>query len=483
MSVKTLAELKTKFETGDKPTASDFVDLIDSFLHAQLGNFPNPLPAVSGAALLDIGSALPNPLPALDGSALYNINPQEYNVPAGMPVPSYATATTFVLTGDYTVAAATVANRVFLIGRRIRLTIGGVYFNTDVQNAVFAAGTTTVTTTTAMPGSPIQACAVSVITPLEHGGGVSVGTVGLSGLWPGYIRNIGYAPSVNAKALTVARKTQALADHSAYSPGELAFRNRTETVGDYVIRAMTAAHAIVAPSGASFGFTANEAGSIYIYECDNGTIVETGLIKKALLDESRLHNTTAISATADADNVLYTTTAMTDAAVRLTGRIDITTGAIAGEWDNEDTRVTVWTPAMNKTSSVLADFAGSNAAEFIVTATPASPINVKAGDLVHICLTTDCLRNGADFFIKGSVNLSGTAVLETTGIGTNGLPFVIHGTAVSAGQTIEEVHSTIRRVATDGTITSVGCSSYTTLGTAPINKRDHLRVVVIRPNL
>lgn len=170
---------------------------------------------------------------------------------------------------------------------------------------------------------------------------------------PDHIQNIGYASSVNAKALTVARKTQALADPSAYSPVEIAFRNRTETVGDYVVRAITAAHSIVAPNGATLGFAAAEAGSIYIYECDNGTIRETGLIKKALLDESRLHNTTAISATADADNVLYTTTAMTNAAVRLTGRLDITTGAVAGEWDNEDTRVTLWTPSVGHRSDYV----------------------------------------------------------------------------------------------------------------------------------
>ena len=30
MSVKTLAEIKSAFETGDKPTGQDFIDLIDT---------------------------------------------------------------------------------------------------------------------------------------------------------------------------------------------------------------------------------------------------------------------------------------------------------------------------------------------------------------------------------------------------------------------------------------------------------------------
>src|SRR3990172_2762681 len=121
MAIKTPAELKAKFETGKTPTYQDFVDVVDSELHKLLGNFPNPLPAVDGSQLLNIGAALPDPLPALDGSQLYNINPQEYNIPGNMPVPSYATAVSFVLNGDWTVSASEAADRVFLIGRRIRL--------------------------------------------------------------------------------------------------------------------------------------------------------------------------------------------------------------------------------------------------------------------------------------------------------------------------------------------------------------------------
>lgn len=159
------------------------------------------------------------------------------------------------------------------------------------------------------------------------------------GIGPSYIQNIGLAVSVAAKALTVALKTKALADPSAGSPVEISFRNRTLTTGDYVVRKITAVSSIVVPSGATLGFTANEAGTVYVYVCDNGTICEVGVSKKAVFDESLLHTTTAITTGADSNNVLYTTTALTTAAVRLIGRIDITTGAVAGEWDNEDTRV------------------------------------------------------------------------------------------------------------------------------------------------
>ena len=178
MTVKTQAELKAKFETRKVPVYQDFVDLIESILHAQLSNFPDPLPAVSGKNLKDIGDTLPDPLPARDGKNLYNINPQEYNIPSAV-TPSYASANTFVVTGDYTSGAATVANRIFLVGRRLRLTIAGSYTYTEVLSASYNAGSgiTTVTTADNMPGNQLTACAVGIITPNSAGGAVGTGTI------------------------------------------------------------------------------------------------------------------------------------------------------------------------------------------------------------------------------------------------------------------------------------------------------------------
>jgi hypothetical protein len=171
MTVRSVADLRLLFEKGDEPTQQDFVDLIDSFLHAQGGNFPNPLPAVSGAALKNIGDALPNPLPARDGSQLTGITPAEYNVAPGNPAPSYASPTSFVLTGDHTAA--------YLHGRRIELTIAGAPFYTNVESASFAAGITTVNITSNMPGTALTAALVSVIRPAASGGGVNIRSVGI----------------------------------------------------------------------------------------------------------------------------------------------------------------------------------------------------------------------------------------------------------------------------------------------------------------
>lgn len=201
MTVKTQAELKAKFETRKVPTYQDFVDLVESLLHAQLGNFPDPLPAVSGKNLKDIGDTLPNPLPARDGKNLYNVNPQEYNIPSGI-TPSYASANTFVVSGDYTSGAAAIENRIFLAGRRLRLTIAGSYTYTEVLGASYNAGTdiTTVTTADNMPGNQLTACAVGIVTPYGQGGAVGPGVVfGISNTINGAIN---YAAAVEAVAGT-----------------------------------------------------------------------------------------------------------------------------------------------------------------------------------------------------------------------------------------------------------------------------------------
>lgn len=170
MAVRSVSDLRLLFEKGDKPTQQDFVDLIDSFLHVQAGNFPNPMPAVSGKNLLDIGDALPNPLPARDGSLLTGIAPSEYNVISGNPTPSYATATSFVLTGDFTASLP--------VGARLELTIAAAAFYTNVASAVFAAGTTTVTITDSMPGTALTGLKVAVIRPAAAGGAVNLRSLG-----------------------------------------------------------------------------------------------------------------------------------------------------------------------------------------------------------------------------------------------------------------------------------------------------------------
>ena len=174
MTIRTAVELKALFETGDRPTQQDFVDLIDSLLHAVGDNFPNPLPAVSAANLTHL--PIPDPLPPVSGEFLTNINRSDWV--AISAVPTYATSTSFVVTGDYTGVSY------FVVGRRVRMHLSPVgYHFTTVVSATYSAGpdTTTVVVADEIPTSALASVDVNllvdsdiVITSLKPGSGAAL---------------------------------------------------------------------------------------------------------------------------------------------------------------------------------------------------------------------------------------------------------------------------------------------------------------------
>jgi hypothetical protein len=308
-----------------------------------------------------------------------------------------------------------------------------------------------------------------------------------AGVGPSYIQNLGLTASVSAKALTVALKTKALADATSTNKVELSFRNATATTGDYVVRSVTAALSVVLPSGGTLGFTAAEIGRIYIYAIDNAGTVELALSKKSIFEDGKTYNTTAIGTGSDSDNVLYSTSARTAVAVRLIGRLDITTGAVAGEWDNEDARICVWTSGHTKAVGVLATASGSSSSSFSgATATFATAVDAEIGDLVLCTYTMEATRNGADFSaLIGLGIVSGTAVLESTGIANGATRRTIQfdGPTIYAAGYIYKSETFIAKVATAGTITTFGHSLTASYGTTPTNQKSHISVQIIRPNV
>lgn len=156
------------------------------------------------------------------------------------------------------------------------------------------------------------------------------------GIGPDYLQNISVTAAIATKALTIALKGKDGNDPSSTNIVEAAFRSTTITSGTYNVRQITSATSIVVPSGATLGFTAAESGTVYVYLCDDGTTRELG-VSKSVKSDATLHSTTAISTSADSANVIYTTTALTNAAIRLIGKFTIQTGAVAGEWDNAHT--------------------------------------------------------------------------------------------------------------------------------------------------
>jgi len=169
MTIQAVADLKAKFEAGDLPSGQDFIDLIDTLLDID-SQWPATLSAADGSNLTNL--TLPDPLPPLNAEQLYNLTPNEWYglVRFG---PTYADATSFVLTGDHTA--------LFPLDKRIRLTVAGAYEYTTPLTATYDAipDATTVTINDAMSDVTLTLVEVSVFNPFNAGGSISPEMVGI----------------------------------------------------------------------------------------------------------------------------------------------------------------------------------------------------------------------------------------------------------------------------------------------------------------
>jgi hypothetical protein len=173
-------------------------------------------------------------------------------------------------------------------------------------------------------------------------------------LLDGGFNNLSLAGEVGSKALTVSLKGSDGSDPSATNPVRIAFRDETLTTGTPNIRSVTGALSVVLASGGTLGFIAAEAGRLYVWVIDNAGTVELALSRTAdIFPESNLVSTSAIGSGSDSASVMYSTSARTNVACRCIGYIEITTGAIAGEWDNSPTKIQIMGPGVKRTGDVV----------------------------------------------------------------------------------------------------------------------------------
>jgi len=135
------------------------------------------------------------------------------------------------------------------------------------------------------------------------------------------------AASVASNALTV-----------NFNGGPLAFRNATLTSGTPVELQVGALN-LVAPSGATLGTINATQAQLALVVLYNGGTPALGIVNMAggvNLDETTLLSTTAISAAATANNVVYSNSAITNSPFRVVGYINITE-ATAGTWATQHT--------------------------------------------------------------------------------------------------------------------------------------------------
>jgi hypothetical protein len=170
------------------------------------------------------------------------------------------------------------------------------------------------------------------------------------------INNLSLSATVSGKALTVAAKLANGTDASTGTPITINFRAPTATGSGTFNRTITGALSVVLSSGSTLGFTAAEAGRIYVWAIDNAGTVELALSRTAdIFPESVLTSTTAEggAGAADSTTVMYSTTARTTIPIRCIGYIEIVTGGNAGEWDNAPTKVQVMGPGVKRTGDIV----------------------------------------------------------------------------------------------------------------------------------
>lgn len=146
------------------------------------------------------------------------------------------------------------------------------------------------------------------------------------------LSNLGLAASVAANALTIALKDKAGADPSGGSVVRVGFRNATLTTGQYSTVSISSALSLVVSSGSTLGTSDGVDYYLYVYLLNNAGTAELA-VSMSYFEDGTTHSTTAEggAGAADSNRVLYSTTARTNVATRLIGRI-LVNQATAGTW-------------------------------------------------------------------------------------------------------------------------------------------------------
>jgi hypothetical protein len=195
------------------------------------------------------------------------------------------------------------------------------------------------------------------------------------------------------------------------APTALSFRSATASTGSATPVSIASALSLVVPSGATLGTLAATSARLVLLALYNGGAPVLGVINLAggiNLDESGVISSTAISASATASNVVYTTAAVTGSPYRVVGYIDITE-ATAGAWATAPITVqgaggqaiaAMQSLGMGQTWQ---NFTTSRAASTTYYNLTGKPIAVNVGAGLAISGTAICI------LINGSIYITGTS--------------------------------------------------------------------------
>lgn len=146
-------------------------------------------------------------------------------------------------------------------------------------------------------------------------------------------KNGSIATSVASNALTITLVTDSGSNATATDIITIGFRSSTAGTGTVTTRTVTGALSTVVSSGSTLGHVSAVESPIYIYAIDNAGTVELAYSTNPRWDDGSLVSTTAEggAGAADSRDVLYSTTARSNVAIRLLGRVR-STQTTAGTW-------------------------------------------------------------------------------------------------------------------------------------------------------
>ena len=158
--------------------------------------------------------------------------------------------------------------------------------------------------------------------------------------------NLGLAGAAASNVLTISLKGANGSDPSSSNPVEIFFRNATSTTGTPVLRTCTSATSLTVSSGSTLGLASSATEYIYVYALDNAGTIELAVSADLVIDEGTVTTSTSEGGggAADSRNVLYSTTARSNVACRLIGRMKFSTGASHASgttWASSPTEISV----------------------------------------------------------------------------------------------------------------------------------------------
>lgn len=165
--------------------------------------------------------------------------------------------------------------------------------------------------------------------------------------------NYSLSVSVAANAMTIDLKTKGGATPSSGDPAIFSFRNATAATGDYSVVSVVAATSLTVSSGSTLGLRAGGPFFTYIYLINNAGTGELA-ISTSRYDQFSVQTSLAEggAGAADSSTALYSTTARSNKAIRLIGRLQTTT-VTAGTWVNSPDEISLLNTAFDTAGSEI----------------------------------------------------------------------------------------------------------------------------------